>query len=260
MLAPEPFLTSVVLAGGRRRPRPAPPSSAPRCSARSPPGESVLAFAHAEPGTRWSASAAGGDRRAGRRRTGRSPGSRSRCRTAPAPTGSWSAPRCPTAAPGCSWSTGDAAGLTRDRLRRPTTAAAPPGSRFDGTPADAARRGRPTRTAAIARALDIARIDGLQPGDRRDAGRAATRRRSTSPAASSSASPLNTFQALTFRAADMYVSLELATSVAAWATMVLAAGDDRGGGRGRRPRAACRSAAPAGTSARRRSSCTAASG
>jgi alkylation response protein AidB-like acyl-CoA dehydrogenase len=33
---------------------------------------------------------------------------------------------------------------------------------------------------------------------------------------------LNTFQALTFRAADMYVSLELARSLAVWATMVLA--------------------------------------
>ncbi len=36
---------------------------------------------------------------------------------------------------------------------------------------------------------------------------------------------LNTFQALTFRAADMYVSLELATSVVSWATMVLQTGD-----------------------------------
>ena len=36
---------------------------------------------------------------------------------------------------------------------------------------------------------------------------------------------LNTFQALTFRAADMYVSLELATSVVQWATMVLSTGD-----------------------------------
>jgi alkylation response protein AidB-like acyl-CoA dehydrogenase len=35
---------------------------------------------------------------------------------------------------------------------------------------------------------------------------------------------LNTFQALTFRAADMYVSLELARSVAVWASMVLASG------------------------------------
>jgi alkylation response protein AidB-like acyl-CoA dehydrogenase len=36
---------------------------------------------------------------------------------------------------------------------------------------------------------------------------------------------LNTFQALTFRAADMYVSLELARSVTLWATMVLASGN-----------------------------------
>lgn len=36
--------------------------------------------------------------------------------------------------------------------------------------------------------------------------------------------PLKTFQALTFRAADMYVSLELARSTALWATLVLAEG------------------------------------
>ena len=35
---------------------------------------------------------------------------------------------------------------------------------------------------------------------------------------------LNTFQALTFRAADMYVSLELTHSLVDWATMVIAAG------------------------------------
>jgi alkylation response protein AidB-like acyl-CoA dehydrogenase len=36
---------------------------------------------------------------------------------------------------------------------------------------------------------------------------------------------LSTFQALTFRAADMYVSLELTRSIVDWATMVLATGD-----------------------------------
>ena len=36
---------------------------------------------------------------------------------------------------------------------------------------------------------------------------------------------LNTFQALTFRAADMYVSLELAHSTVDWATMTIAGGD-----------------------------------
>jgi alkylation response protein AidB-like acyl-CoA dehydrogenase len=38
--------------------------------------------------------------------------------------------------------------------------------------------------------------------------------------------PLKTFQALTFRAADLYVSLELARSIALWATLVLADGAD----------------------------------
>ena len=37
---------------------------------------------------------------------------------------------------------------------------------------------------------------------------------------------LNKFQALTFRAADMYVSLELARSTALWAAMVQDAGGD----------------------------------
>jgi len=36
---------------------------------------------------------------------------------------------------------------------------------------------------------------------------------------------LNTFQDLTFRAADMYVSLELTQSMVDWATMVIATGD-----------------------------------
>ncbi len=38
--------------------------------------------------------------------------------------------------------------------------------------------------------------------------------------------PLKTFQALTFRAADMYVSLELARSVTEWATLVLLDGGE----------------------------------
>jgi len=38
--------------------------------------------------------------------------------------------------------------------------------------------------------------------------------------------PLKTFQALTFRAADMYVSLELVRSIALWATLVLLDGGD----------------------------------
>ena len=39
--------------------------------------------------------------------------------------------------------------------------------------------------------------------------------------------PLNTFQALTFRAADLYVSMELARSTVMWATLVLADAPER---------------------------------
>src|SRR3954447_14834081 len=41
--------------------------------------------------------------------------------------------------------------------------------------------------------------------------------------------PLSTFQALTFRAADMYVSLQLTQSMVDWATMVLAQASDNQG-------------------------------
>ena len=72
--------------------------------------------------------------------------------------------------------------------------------------------------------------------------------------------PIAVFQALQFRAADMYVSLEQSRSMALLARLALAGGRPR--------RAAPRGAGGedpdrhrvAGTSARRRSSCTAASG
>ena len=51
---------------------------------------------------------------------------------------------------------------------------------------------------------------------------------------------LNRFQALTFRAADMYTSLELTRSIVTWATMVLADESSSRGeeARGRGPRQA----------------------
>lgn len=68
---------------------------------------------------------------------------------------------------------------------------------------------------------------------------------------------LNKFQALTQRAADMYVSLELARSMSLYAAMSIADGNID-------PviasRASCRSAAPAGTLRRSPSRCTAGSG
>ena len=68
--------------------------------------------------------------------------------------------------------------------------------------------------------------------------------------------PLKNFQTLTQRAADMYVSLELARSMNFYAAMSIADGVyDRWSPRGPN----CRSGDPGGTSLRRPSNCTAAS-
>ena len=70
---------------------------------------------------------------------------------------------------------------------------------------------------------------------------------------------LKTFQALTFRAADMYVALELTRSMVLWATMVLAEGSPEEGSVAA-SRAGLQVGPPASGSGRRRSSCTAGSG
>ena len=168
-------------------------------------------------------------------------------RTAPAPTCSSSAPRWPTAAPACSWSQPTPPALSRtgypthDGGRAARVA-------FDDDPGRPARRRPGDATAAIAAALDAAPHRRRQRGARRDGGRADATIGRTSRAASSSASPLNTFQALTFRAADMYVSLELARSI-------VALGDDgagrRLGRRGRRGRLARGAAGQPGRPAHR---------
>ena len=132
---------------------------------------------------------------------------------------------------------GDAEGLTRTGYRtHDGTRAAH--VRFDGTPAVALGDGG-DRTAAIERALAEARIaygheavGAMDTALRTTAEYLKTRKQF--------GVTLNKFQALTFRAADMYVSLELARSIALWASMVQEAGGDVV-----RPRTApgCRSAA-----------------
>ena len=77
-------------------------------------------------GPRLDSDGRAGHRGPGRRRPGRSPASRSRCRTAPVPTCSSSARRCRTAAPGCSSSSGGR--LASGPATRRTTARGPPGS------------------------------------------------------------------------------------------------------------------------------------
>ena len=91
VIAPEPYLTSVVLAGGLVSACGTPEQRQEILGALSA-GESVLAFAHDEPGRGWTPSRRAGHRDPGRRRLDAHRASRSRCRTAPAPTCSSSAP------------------------------------------------------------------------------------------------------------------------------------------------------------------------
>lgn len=217
VLAPEPFLTSVVLAGGLV-------AEAGSAEQRSEllgglsAGELVLAFAHAEPGSRWSPTA-------------------TEVRADPAGDG-WRLSGVKEPVPH---------GARADVLV--VSAALPDGGTglFVVAGADAVRAGYPThdggraarlaldatpatplgtaedRTGIIARVLDAARVAACNEA----VGLMEVALDLTSAYLKSRKQfgvTLNTFQALTFRAADMYVSLELARSMALWATMVLDGG------------------------------------
>ena len=218
VLAPEPFLTSVVLAGGvvaaagseeqRREVLEAVAS-----------GETLLAFAHAEPGARWTPTASGvtatpsGD---GWTLTGvKEPvphGARADrlVVSAALPDGGTGLflVEADTVASRTGYSTFD--GGRAARIAFDATAATPLGEGGDAT-------------AHVAAALDAARIAACNEA----VGAMEVALRATSEYLKSRKQfgvTLNNFQALTFRAADMYVSLELATSLATWATLVLASG------------------------------------
>jgi alkylation response protein AidB-like acyl-CoA dehydrogenase len=96
---------------------------------------------------------------------------------------------------------------------------------FDGTPAELLGESVADRTADVERALAEARIAyGHEAVGAMD-----TALRTTSEYLKTRRQfgvPLSKFQALTFRAADMYVSLELARSTVMWATLVQDAGGD----------------------------------
>lgn len=220
VLAPEPFLTSVVLAGGVVAAAGSDEQRAEVLGALAS-GESLLAFAHAEPGTRWTPTATAvtatsdGD---GWALTGVKE---------PVPHGARAdqlvvSATLPDGGTGLFLVGGDASGMTRDGY------ATHDGGRaariaFDGTAAVPLGETGVDRTADIARALDAARVAACNEAIGAmefslDATTAYLKSRKQFGVT------LNTFQALNFRAADMYVSLELAKSVAAWATMVLAGG------------------------------------
>jgi alkylation response protein AidB-like acyl-CoA dehydrogenase len=225
VLAPEPFIETVVLAGGLVAAVGTSEQKGEILGGISE-GTTIAVFAHAEPGTRWSATAEGvtatqsGD---GWTLTGVKE---------PVPSGARADLLVVSAVvdgtTGLFVVRGDASGLTRTGYRtHDGTRAAH--VRFEGTPAVVlGADGSPThpdQTAAIERALAEGRIaygheaiGAMDTALRTTAEYLKTRKQF--------GVTLNKFQALTFRAADMYVSLELARSTALWASMVQEAGGD----------------------------------
>ncbi len=221
VLAPEPFVESVVLAGGLVA---AVGTDAQRTAVLGPlsEGASVLALAHAEPAARWSTSASAvtatrqGD---GWVLTGvKEPvanGARADVLVVSAVVDGGTA---------LFLVRGDAAGLTRTGYRTHDGGRAA-NVTLDGTPAELLGEGTADRTADVERAQALARIAYANEA----VGAMDTALRTTSEYLKTRKQfgvTLNRFQALTFRAADMYVSLELARSTALWASMVADAGGD----------------------------------
>ncbi|MBD8870560.1 acyl-CoA dehydrogenase family protein [Nocardioides donggukensis] len=214
VLAPEPFLTSVVLAGGLVAAAGSAEQRAEVLGALSA-GESVLAFAHAEPGSRWEASAT--------------------AVSATQSEDSWTLTGVKEPVPH---------GARADLLV--VSAALPDGGTglFLVSPEGVARDGYPTHDGGRAARISFDATPATPLGVGGDA--TAHIESATAAAVIAAANeavgamqvalpttteyltsrkqfgvPLNTFQSLSFRAADMYVSLELAQSVALWASMVL---------------------------------------
>ena len=220
VLAPEPFIETVVLAGGLVAAAGTAEQKGELLAGISE-GTTIAVFAHAEPRTRWSASAEGVTATpsgAGWALTGVKE---------PVPSGARADVLVVSAVidggTGLFLVQGDAEGVTRTGYRtHDGTRAA--NVRFDGTPAQQLGTGG-DQTAAIERALAEARIaygheaiGAMDTALRTTAEYLKTRKQF--------GVTLNKFQALTFRAADMYVSLELARSTVLWASMVADAGGD----------------------------------
>ena len=220
VLAPEPYLTSVVLAGGVVAAAGTAEQRAEVLGALSA-GELVLAFAHAEPGSRWTASASA----VTATRDGEDwtlSGVKE-----PVPQGA-RADRLVVSAALPDGGTGlflvdpGASGVARDGYATHDGGRAARVS-LDSAPAEALGEAGADLSPTISVVLDIARVMACNEAvGAMEVALDATRSYLTSR--KQFGVTLNTFQALNFRAADMYVSLELAKSVTLWATMVIAAG------------------------------------
>ena len=219
VLAPEPFVEAVVLAGGLVADLGTDAQRAEVLGALAE-GQLVPAFAHAEPGTRWEPVA--------RAVTASRDGDSWRLTGVkePVPHGARADLLVVSAvvegATRLFLVPGDAEGLTRTGYRtHDGTRAAK--VEFAGTPAQPLGEG--DQAAAIERAQARARIayghealGAMETALTTTAEYLKTRKQF--------GVPLSKFQALTFRAADMYVSLELARSTVMWATLVVDADGD----------------------------------
>ncbi len=217
--APEPYLAAVVIAGGLVAACGAPEQRAQVVSPLAG-GESLPAFAHAEPGARWTEQA--------------------RSVTATQEGDGWSLSGTKEPVPHGARadvlvvSAALPDGGTGLFLVEPSEASVTGYPAYDGSRAarvdldatPATPLGEPGRdlTGSIATVLDLARVMAAHQA----LGAMRTALRSTTDYLKSRQQfgvTLNTFQDLTFRAADMYVTLELTQSVVDWATMVVATGD-----------------------------------
>ncbi len=220
VLAPEPFVESVVLAGGLVA---AVGTAEQRAALLGPlaEGASVLAFAHAEPTARWSASARGV--------TATASGDGWSLSGVKEPVQHGARADVLVVSAVVDGSTrlfvvqGDATGLTRTGYRTHDVGRA---ARvvFDGTPAELLGDTEADRTADVEQALARATVAYAHEA----VGAMDTALTTTAEYLKTRKQfnvPLSKFQALTFRASDMYVSLELVRSTALWATMVLDAED-----------------------------------
>ena len=216
VLAPEPYLTSMV--AGSLVAAVGSPTQRAALIGDLAEGSSLVALAHDEPGQRWTASARGvvADD------AGRLSGVKDGVLHGDSADVLLVTAAVPSGGTGVFVVSGDAlAGTTRTAY---TLADGSRGARvvLDGTEAEPLGSGDDAEQA-LARALDLGRVLAANEA----LGTMQSQLAATTDYLKSRRQfgvTLNTFQALTFRAADMYTSLELTHSMVDWATMVAAEG------------------------------------
>ena len=214
-LAPEPFIEAVVLAGGLIDAVGTDAQKGELLEAIAG-GTSLPTFAHAEIGARWTPTASAVTA------TQAGDGWTLSGAKEPVPHGARAdvlvvSAALPDGGTGLFVVQGDATGLSRTGYRNHDGTRSA-NVRFDGTPATQLGTGG-DQTQAIERAQAVARIAYSHEA----VGAMDTALRTTTEYLKTRKQfgvTLNKFQALNFRAADMYVSLELARSIALWASVV----------------------------------------